>query len=57
MNEVGLQIPILDRNRFHPIINRIPFHRFEAGSLDHFDDLLLGHFDFAPVGDEQRFDV
>ena len=32
---------------FNTIIHRIPFHGFEAGAVDHFDDLLLGHFDFA----------
>ena len=31
----------------HPIINGVPFNCFEAGAGDHFDDLLLGHFDFA----------
>lgn len=29
------------------VVDRIPFHGFEAVTLDHFDDLLIGHFDFA----------
>ncbi len=29
------------------IIHSIPFHSLEAGTVDHFDDLLLGHFDLA----------
>ena len=35
------------RDWFHAVIDRISFHSFEAGTLDHFDDLLLGHFYFA----------
>ena len=30
-----------------PVINRIPFHGFEASAVDHFDDLLFGQFHFA----------
>ena len=38
---------ILYSNLIDAIINRISFHGLEAGALDHFDDLLLGHFYFA----------
>lgn len=29
------------------VVNGVSFHGFEAGAGDHFDDLLLGHFDFV----------
>ena len=29
------------------VIDRIYLHSLEAGAVDHFDDLLLGHFYFA----------
>jgi hypothetical protein len=29
------------------VIDHIPFHSLEAGALNHFDGLLLGHFYFA----------
>ena len=35
------------RTLFYVVIDRIPFHGLEASAVDHFDDLLLGHFDFA----------
>jgi len=31
----------------YSIIHGIPFNSFEAGAVDHFDDLLIGHFYFA----------
>ena len=39
---------LLDRKRvLDSIIHRIPFDGFETGAVDHFDDLLFGHFYFA----------
>ena len=32
----------------HRVIDGVAFDGFEAGALDHFDDLLFGHFYFAP---------
>ena len=38
---------ISNRKILHSVIHRIPFHGFEAGAGDEFDDLVLGHFDLA----------
>lgn len=35
---------------FDSVVNGVPFNGLEAGSVDHFDDLWFGHFDFAFVG-------
>jgi hypothetical protein len=32
------------------IVDGVAFEGFEAGALDHFDDLLFGHFYFAFAG-------
>jgi hypothetical protein len=32
---------------FNAIIDRIPLDGHKAGAVDHFDDLLFGHFYFA----------
>lgn len=34
-------------HRGDAVVNGVSFHGFEAGAGDHFDDLLLGHFDFV----------
>src|SRR5436190_9206911 len=34
-------------NSLDSVIDRISFHSVEAGTVDHFDDLLFGHFYFA----------
>ena len=34
----------------YQVINRIYLNSLKAGAVDHFDDLLLGHFYFALVG-------
>jgi hypothetical protein len=38
------------RYLLHAVIDRIPVHSREAGVVDHFDDLLPGHFYFACGG-------
>ena len=53
----------LNPNRLHAVVDGVAFDGFEAGAVDHFDDLLFGHFyvaagfdgvavgEFAAVGD------
>jgi hypothetical protein len=38
---------ILCPNGGDAIVDGVAFDRFEAGAVDHFDDLLFGHFYFA----------
>ena len=33
--------------RGDPVVHSVSFDGFEAGAVDHFDDLLFGHFYFA----------
>ena len=42
-----MQLPTLDRNRFHTIINRISLHSLEASVFDHGYQPLLRHFYLA----------
>ena len=39
---------IVSCNCIYSIINCVAFDGFKSGAFDHFDDLLLGHFYFAP---------
>ena len=38
---------ILDSNLLHAVVDGVAFDGVEAGAVDHFDDLLFGHFYFA----------
>src|SRR4051794_31002672 len=44
---LSIVIIILCCDLLHSVIDGISFYGLEAGAVDHFDDLLFGHFYFA----------